>query len=486
MCFGRKDQQIKIHGQRVELGEIEAVLTHDKRIAVTTVFNPKVNQTQLVAFFEFEVISTQICGGTGPGSIGALKMAWELEKRGRQKMPSYMVPSAFVPIQHLPLTTNGKIDRAKLQKIFLNDYLPYVDSGHSRTQLDWEVSATESKLRDVVAALFGIPGISIDTDLFGGGVLDSLSSMSLAARLRTIFIRPVCLRWIIESRTIRDLAYRIDSGNADKDTLRRDQLTEQGLKIPPMMSFSHSLGGGKVFCIHPSSGLSYPFQKIAQFLPEVSIIGINDPHFGDPEAYRDICDMANLYVSALVGIEADSMTHFPSQLKSVLELQTEGHFVLLGYSFGSHVAVEMARLLHERQHTVQLVLIDPSVEPAALEKFNSPEIVAAVLKSVELVDTHGPRNAETEEFQQKLRQEVTRNLRLLTTYQMKYFPWQAALLRASSSKYGEHLNNGDMSNGYGALVKDLRVEQLSGDHYQVFSEGHLSFNCCVIRKVLEY
>ena len=59
LCFG------KIHGQRVELGEIEAVLTHDKRVAVITIFNPSVNQTQLTAFFEFEVISTQTSGGTG-------------------------------------------------------------------------------------------------------------------------------------------------------------------------------------------------------------------------------------------------------------------------------------------------------------------------------------------------------------------------------------------------------------------------------------
>lgn len=146
----------------------------------------------------------------------------------------------------------------------------------------------------------------------------------------------------------------------------------------------------------------------------------------------------------------------------------------------------MARLLHERQHTVQLVLIDPSVEPAALEKFNSAETVAVVLKSVEPVDGHGPDTAETQEFQQKLRREITRNLRLMTTYRMEYFPWEATLLRASSGKDGEDLNDGDMSNGYGAFVKDLLVEQLSGDHNQVFSEGYLSINKYVIRKVLGY
>lgn len=286
------------------------MLTHDKRIAVITVLNPQVGQTQLIAFFEFEVVAAQMLAGTGPQSIGAREIAWELERRGRQKLPSYMVPSAFIPIHHFPLTVNGKIDQALLKRAFLNDYLPHVNGGHDQTRLDGQVSATESKLSDAIAALFGIPGISVDSDLFGRGVLDSLSSMSLAAHLRTIFVRPIHLRWILESRTIQDLAYRIDSGNNNEDALRSDPHTEQSLQIPPMISFSHS-GGRNVFCIHPASGLSYPFQKLVQFLPEVDLIGINDPHFGDPEAYRDICDMANLHVSTLADIEAHSMTHMP-------------------------------------------------------------------------------------------------------------------------------------------------------------------------------
>jgi acyl-coenzyme A synthetase/AMP-(fatty) acid ligase len=134
LCFSRKDQQVKIHGQRVELGEIEAALGHDKRVVATTVFNPALNQTQVITFFEIELIAGIVLDDGISRSVEALNTGWELEKRARRKLPSYMVPSAFIPIRQLPLTANGKIDRANLQAIFLNDYVPQVSDEDSPRQ----------------------------------------------------------------------------------------------------------------------------------------------------------------------------------------------------------------------------------------------------------------------------------------------------------------------------------------------------------------
>lgn len=159
--------------------------------------------------------------------------------------------------------------------------------------------------------------------------------------------------------------------------------------------------------------------------------------------------------------------------------------MLLGYSFGAHVATEMARLLHERDHTVQLILVDSSVERSATEKFKSPEIAAAVFNSFKLDVERSTRTNEEEEFLQRLEREVARNLRLMTQYQMKYFHWQATFLRACDGLDEGKLNDGDMSNGYGPLVKDLRVERISGDHYEIFSDEHISFNSAVIRNILK-
>jgi hypothetical protein len=295
LCFSRKDQQVKIHGQRLEFGEIEAALGHDNRIVATTVFNPDLNQTRVIAFFEFEPTAGNVLDDNIPRSVEARNTGWQLEKRVRRKLPSYMVPSAFIPIRQLPLTANGKIDRANLQAIFLNDYLPHVSREDSPTRFLESMSATESKLCETIAELFGISSISVDMDLFSG-VLDSLSSMSLAAHLRTIFKQPIRLQWILESRTIRGLAFRIDSCSLGEHGSLQDQPAEYGLRIPSTISFSHS-AGQNIFCMHPASGLSYLFHKLAFLLPGLNVIGVNDPHYGDMDAYQNVYGMAKLYVS---------------------------------------------------------------------------------------------------------------------------------------------------------------------------------------------
>lgn len=465
LCFNRKDQQVKIHGQRLELGEVEAAFGLDNRVVATTVFNPVVNQTRVIAFFEFESTGRDVFDNNIPRSVEARNAGRKLETRARRRLPSYMVPSAFIPIRQLPLTSNGKVDRANLQALFLNDYLPNISREDSPTQPPEPMSATESKLCETITEIFGISSISVDMDLFAG-VLDSLSSMSLAARLRIIFKTRILLQWILESRTIRDLAFRIDSCNIDEDVRLQDPPGEYGFQIPPTISFSHSTRQN-IFCIHPASGLSYLFHKLAFLLPELNVIGVNDPHYGDLDAYQNVDEMAELY------------------LESITKHQPSGHFVLLGYSFGAHVATEIARSLHERHYTVQLILVDSSIIRSAIERFNSPEIATAIYNSFKLNFNKITRTEEEEEFLQRLEREVARNLRLITQYQMKFFPWPATFLRACDDLGEEKLNDRDMSNGYKALVKDLVVERISGDHYEIFSDDHISFNSAVIRNVLK-
>lgn len=88
--------------------------------------------------------------------------------------------------------------------------------------------------------------------------------------------------------------------------------------------------------------------------------------------------------------------------------QAQGPYHILGYSFGAHVALEVARCLKTQfpDVDVKLILVDSSVAPGALEKFRSPERVNAVF---ELVDIGGDvRSDEEEEFRIKLHHEVER------------------------------------------------------------------------------
>ena len=295
LLLGRKDRQVKIHGQRLDLGEVEVALGHHDRLVVMTVFNPAVNQTRVIAFFEFELTVENVLDGNISRSAEARNIARKLEKRARWKLPSYMVPSALIPIRKFPLTTNGKIDQANLQAIFLNDYLSHVSREDISTQSLEPMSATESQLIKTIAEMFGISSVSVNVDLFNS-VLDSLSSMSLAAHLRTVFKQPIRLHWILESRNIRDLAFKIDSYNSTEHGNQEDLLIEYDPQTPPTISFSSSTGQN-IFCIHPASGLSYLFHKLASHVRGLNVIGVNDPHYGDSNAYQDIYEMADLYVS---------------------------------------------------------------------------------------------------------------------------------------------------------------------------------------------
>ena len=97
--LGRMDDQVKIHGHRIELGEISAVLMQHPSVHEAIVITRKEisGDKRLVAYF---VPRHDLSPDVG-----------ELQDFVRKKLPAYMIPAAFVRLDYLPLTPNGKIDR---------------------------------------------------------------------------------------------------------------------------------------------------------------------------------------------------------------------------------------------------------------------------------------------------------------------------------------------------------------------------------------
>jgi amino acid adenylation domain-containing protein len=184
---GRIDHQIKFHGYRVELGEIEGALREheDVREAVVLVREDGSGDKQLVAFL-------------APQSVDQAMLREHLNAR----IPRYMVPSAFVVMETLPLTANGKIDRQALAVLPLENAVPAHDFVAPRT-------GAEKALVAIWSELLKVEQVGINDDVFDLGA-HSLMAMKALTQIRDVFHVSLSLRNLFEHPTVAGLAAVID------------------------------------------------------------------------------------------------------------------------------------------------------------------------------------------------------------------------------------------------------------------------------------
>jgi amino acid adenylation domain-containing protein len=183
---GRVDHQVKVHGFRVELGEIESTLkSHaEVRDAAVIAREEEVGEKRLVAC----VVSTLATTA--------------LREHLKERLPPYMVPSAFIRLERLPLNANGKVDRQALAALPLEAAQPTGGFAAART-------VTEGSLASVWAELLGLEHVGIHDDVFDLGA-HSLMAMKALAQIRERFSVDLALRNLFERPTIAALGELID------------------------------------------------------------------------------------------------------------------------------------------------------------------------------------------------------------------------------------------------------------------------------------
>lgn len=192
--IGRKDFQVKIHGLRVELGEIETVLRSRPDVRACVVV---ARAGRLVAYVVAE-------DGAAPVDTDALLSL------AAERLPDYMVPAAVVTLDRLPLTPNGKLDRLGLPE-------PEFTTAAYRAPR----SDGEKILAAVYAEVLGVDRVGVDDDfLVAGG--DSIRAIKVAtrARIRGLEVTP---RQIMQCRTVAALALAATG---------TDPATEAALSVP--------------------------------------------------------------------------------------------------------------------------------------------------------------------------------------------------------------------------------------------------------------
>lgn len=174
--LGREDNQVKINGYRVELGEIEAcLLGHEDagHVVIDAPCHPKTGQRQIIAY---------VVAGPGRRQIDVSAFVAQLKTLATQNLPAYMVPSYFVTLPEMPLTPNGKIDRKALPAPWGN--LTDDDPGQVEPENDiqrrllvlWQQQLQHRDI-DVSQGFFDVGG-------------DSLHAVGLLGAIREVFAMP--------------------------------------------------------------------------------------------------------------------------------------------------------------------------------------------------------------------------------------------------------------------------------------------------------
>jgi amino acid adenylation domain-containing protein/non-ribosomal peptide synthase protein (TIGR01720 family) len=190
--IGRIDNQVKIRGFRIELGEIEAVITQHRAVRETVVvvrLDSADSQT-LVAYVVPQKEQTLVIA--------------ELRSFLESKLPSYMVPAAFVTLEVLPLTPNGKVDR----KVLPAPELTQVSSSHYVPPS----TPIENLLAGIWAEILGLEKVGIDDNFFELGG-HSLIATRVMSQIRQVFQLELPLRCLFEKLTIALLAREIETAN---------------------------------------------------------------------------------------------------------------------------------------------------------------------------------------------------------------------------------------------------------------------------------
>ncbi|MEV0634721.1 amino acid adenylation domain-containing protein [Streptomyces sp. NPDC050619] len=196
---GRADHQVKVRGFRIELGEIESVLSRHPSVAqgAVTVREDQPGDKRLVAY----VVPAEPLGGTDPASV--------LRDHLAHTLPAYMVPSAFVVLDALPLTANGKLDRKAL---------PAPGTGG-----DTGGGAPRTPQEEILCGLFadvlGLPRVGVHDGFFDLGG-HSLLATRLTSRIRSVLGAELPVRAVFDTPTVAELARRLTVRATGRPALR--------------------------------------------------------------------------------------------------------------------------------------------------------------------------------------------------------------------------------------------------------------------------
>ena len=305
--LGRTDALVKIRGWRVDLAEVEAALNATGFVAECAVLAPEdeTGERRLVAYY---------VPHTGPDvEVASLR-------RALASLPEHVLPGSFVPLERLPQTAGGKIDRRAL---------PALTPARSQAAADFvlPLKGVERTLAEIWEAVLGVSPVGRHDDFFALGG-SSLHSTQVLSRIQERFDLVLSPSTLVECSTIAVLGERVAQGAVR---------TASG---PLVMLRETSTAQRPLFLIHGAEGDVALYGQLVRRLPERTIYGFQCPGLnGECDPVLGIPQLARLYLAELQARD-------PS-----------GPYLLGGTRMGAWVVFEMAQQLHRLGKPVGLLAL---------------------------------------------------------------------------------------------------------------------------------
>ncbi len=312
--LGRRDYQVKIHGFRVEVGEIEAAIRQHAGVgeAVVVAREEASGDKRLVAY----VVPAHQPPPTDE----------ELRSFLRSKLPRYLLPAVIVYQAALPLSPNGKVDRSAL---------PSPDERIDARAALAPRDELERQLVQVWTEILRVPSIGVRDNFFDLGG-NSLLAIRMLSTLEHITGRRLPSSCLFEAPTIEQLANRLRQPDCHVPRSVIVKIQPHGTRPP-------------FFCVHGAGGGVLWYKELAHLL------GPNQPFYGIESPSLEDRDELDLPLEAMAS----------SYLEAVRSVQASGPYTLGGYSMGGVVAFEMARQLQAQGESVGLLAILDAWSPGS-------------------------------------------------------------------------------------------------------------------------
>ncbi|MBY8382691.1 enterobactin non-ribosomal peptide synthetase EntF [Klebsiella quasipneumoniae] len=441
--LGRSDDQLKIRGQRIELGEIDRAMSALPDVAQAVSHACVFNQAAATGGDARQLVGYLVSDSGLPLDTAALKA------RLAEQLPPHMVPVVLMQLADLPLSANGKLDRKAL---------PLPTLGGERSGRPPE-PGMETLVAAAFSQLLGCEVNDIDADFFALGG-HSLLAMRLAAQLSRQLARQVTPGQVMVASTVGKLSALLAADLSDEQAQR--------LGLDTLLPLRES-DGPTLFCFHPASGFAWQFSVLARYLsPRWSITGIQSPRPQGPMASAASLD--------------EVCEH---HLQTLLAQQPHGPYYLFGYSLGGTLAQGIAARLRQRGEAVAFLgLLDtwpPETQNWAEKEANGldPAVLAEIAREREAFLAAQQGQASGELFS-AIEANYADAVRLLTTAHSAKFDGKATLFVAEKTRQAGM----DPQVVWGPWVGELEVFSQNCAHVDIISPQAFEAIGPVVKEIL--